>query len=388
MKPLTTDYDELFLQFEADVTAPDSMFYDEFNARAWRVAVSHDLAQTPTSRRLALAPFVQPPMWERLQPFVAFRVAMAVASVMRRYNNMKAAVAWLRKAVALVGSARNPTPLSATVFGSHVMFCLGHALQATGELAASKAAILSGLETLGTARSFKRYRAQMLVQLGATEMQLDNFKAALPILHSAYADLDPIGDIDQCIGALAHIVHAAEAVQQHAVALDAGVLLLDRCRIGRNGTSSIQSACGGTYALLGQYEQAKLSFSAALSIAPEGSNWIIMLRSWSAKIDQMVTLRRRCTFLGNHGWRMCNGCSLIREGMSSCGGCDRAWYCSEQCQRDQWSVHRPDCDACYACSSCIEDAHIAKCGQCRVARYCNAGCQRAHWPLHKLECKK
>jgi hypothetical protein len=30
--------------------------------------------------------------------------------------------------------------------------------------------------------------------------------------------------------------------------------------------------------------------------------------------------------------------------MSKCGRCKRAAYCSKECQRDHWKIHKLDCD--------------------------------------------
>ena len=37
------------------------------------------------------------------------------------------------------------------------------------------------------------------------------------------------------------------------------------------------------------------------------------------------------------------------------------------------------------CSQCGAPAH-KRCSQCSFTRYCSGECQRAHWPLHKSEC--
>ena len=37
------------------------------------------------------------------------------------------------------------------------------------------------------------------------------------------------------------------------------------------------------------------------------------------------------------------------------------------------------------CANCDQPA-IQKCGRCRVARYCSQECQRQHWRVHKAAC--
>jgi ankyrin repeat protein len=42
---------------------------------------------------------------------------------------------------------------------------------------------------------------------------------------------------------------------------------------------------------------------------------------------------------------------------------------------------------CAACgSSSPADAQFKKCSRCRAVRYCSKDCQRTHWPVHKATC--
>lgn len=40
------------------------------------------------------------------------------------------------------------------------------------------------------------------------------------------------------------------------------------------------------------------------------------------------------------------------------------------------------------CAYCNEPICNKKCGHCKLAFYCTQQCQKKHWPLHKFECKK
>lgn len=45
-------------------------------------------------------------------------------------------------------------------------------------------------------------------------------------------------------------------------------------------------------------------------------------------------------------YRICNVCRKIgtkRDGFGSCGQCRDVYYCGEDCQRKDWSVHRDEC---------------------------------------------
>jgi hypothetical protein len=41
-----------------------------------------------------------------------------------------------------------------------------------------------------------------------------------------------------------------------------------------------------------------------------------------------------------------------------------------------------------ACIGCEGPAAATRCSRCKFAYYCSAECQKDHWPLHKLSCKK
>lgn len=43
----------------------------------------------------------------------------------------------------------------------------------------------------------------------------------------------------------------------------------------------------------------------------------------------------------------------------------------------------------HVCSFCREFQLPTKlCGQCKTSRYCSSECQKKHWPVHKSECKE
>lgn len=42
---------------------------------------------------------------------------------------------------------------------------------------------------------------------------------------------------------------------------------------------------------------------------------------------------------------------------------------------------------CAACNEIKDCTSLMKCGGCRVVQYCSEDCQRADWPVHKDQCK-
>ena len=39
-----------------------------------------------------------------------------------------------------------------------------------------------------------------------------------------------------------------------------------------------------------------------------------------------------------------------------------------------------------ACAACGKDDPVSRCSLCKHTRYCSVDCQRAHWKVHKQDC--
>jgi hypothetical protein len=48
-----------------------------------------------------------------------------------------------------------------------------------------------------------------------------------------------------------------------------------------------------------------------------------------------------------------------------------------------WMTH----GACAGCGK-LQETKMKLCGRCRKARYCSDECLRSHWPVHKLSCER
>lgn len=78
-----------------------------------------------------------------------------------------------------------------------------------------------------------------------------------------------------------------------------------------------------------------------------------------------------------------------------CSGCHIAKYCSAECQKVHWKVHRPQCkntgiDACKVCAAtkATSGGPLLKCSGCQAAKYCSTECQKTDWKTHRPQCKK
>jgi hypothetical protein len=48
--------------------------------------------------------------------------------------------------------------------------------------------------------------------------------------------------------------------------------------------------------------------------------------------DEKLEMKKRCC-----------ACQEIKEKMMRCSGCHMAMYCSKECQKKDWSIHKPFC---------------------------------------------
>jgi len=107
---------------------------------------------------------------------------------------------------------------------------------------------------------------------------------------------------------------------------------------------------------------------------------------------------RKCGNMGCekvHGKRGDDG-AIIRLSVI-CKQCKISYYCSSECRSAAWAVHSLDCEAgkkraklvnCDACKKTLPYTRMKTCSRCRSAVYCSVECQRGAWPLHKVSCRK
>lgn len=82
----------------------------------------------------------------------------------------------------------------------------------------------------------------------------------------------------------------------------------------------------------------------------------------------------------------CQASDCNKDWKKLCSRCENGYYCSEECQRLDWSKHKVTCNTfCFA--ECLQHGHYRCCG-CLKVRYCSADCQRSDWENHRPKCVK
>ena len=120
------------------------------------------------------------------------------------------------------------------------------------------------------------------------------------------------------------------------------------------------------------------------------------------------------TAASTDGKRRCANCGKVVSEIKRCADCGKVKYCSRECQRKHWKIHKLECkkpssnskpinnkmadsestspgiglhdrDCCSSCGR--KSVKLKKCGACSKAWYCSQECQRSDWKEHKKVCK-
>ena len=71
-------------------------------------------------------------------------------------------------------------------------------------------------------------------------------------------------------------------------------------------------------------------------------------RDFSLRIDHTAMINLFSDGFRNAGQKVvkdkCSQCSLEKEHLKKCTGCYHSWYCSSQCQRQDWDKHKLECN--------------------------------------------
>ena len=90
---------------------------------------------------------------------------------------------------------------------------------------------------------------------------------------------------------------------------------------------------------------------------------------------------------------VCSVCS--KGGAKRCSGCKLQFYCSKECQQNDWKNHKTVCKLHQTslnqiqnvCSICAKEG-AKRCTKCKAQFYCSKECQQKDWKNHKVLCNE
>ena len=90
--------------------------------------------------------------------------------------------------------------------------------------------------------------------------------------------------------------------------------------------------------------------------------------------------------------KRCNFCKSTEQNLKACSRCKNAWYCGQECQKNDWPHHKELCGVkppiipAEKCANCGKVDCLRKCTRCRAVSYCSKECQQKDWSTHKNDC--
>ena len=99
--------------------------------------------------------------------------------------------------------------------------------------------------------------------------------------------------------------------------------------------------------------------------------------------------------------RSCGNGDCGNSGSKRCSQCKSVWYCSADCQKRDWREHKKNCklmmveqpeshprESVISCGKQgCPNRGLKKCTLCRIICYCSKDCQRKDWSVHKTTCR-
>lgn len=107
------------------------------------------------------------------------------------------------------------------------------------------------------------------------------------------------------------------------------------------------------------------------------------LKEFTASTSKFIAdLRAEAKKTGDN----CLYCLVGDVKLKKCSACNKAKYCSLDCQKNDRERHKSECvlPKCLNCKA--TGVKLQKCAACKKARYCSPECQSADWKIHKPYC--
>jgi len=248
-----------------------------------------------------------------------------------------------------------------------------------------------GSEDLKIADNQQTY-ACMLLECGEASRRLKRFHETCTML----ADADQI---------LKKSDRTAIPLQRQTLLLYCGRLARDKEQ-WQSAYNALDEACASDTIIvnaklhaqcmhsLGQLLRDFKQYEMAIDLYASGDACDATISAALAECKQLAAQPHRERIESANGYRLCSNpeCTAVEQWMPICMGCCTAWYCSTECQLDDWPQHKPCCHVCSYCEKALDrDAAVTlRCSRCKQAKYCGAECQAWHWREggHKERCIK
>jgi hypothetical protein len=122
--------------------------------------------------------------------------------------------------------------------------------------------------------------------------------------------------------------------------------------------------------------------------------YLIATKCAEKMLNTLTSITGEERFSAPEALTQCFNCHLMNFGGESkrldCSRCNTACYCSAECQKSHWPIHKKACKlvTCQHCEKLETTKLFSRCAGCQQVFYCERDCQRADWPKHKKNCKK
>jgi tetratricopeptide (TPR) repeat protein len=329
---------------------------------------------------------LQPLLKEKLSPQQERDVVMWLSSCYRSLNDYKAALPHAQRGVVLVQEVHGSRSLN------HALALKGLCIVQCGlkDFIAARKTIAEALAIMGerALQQDEHYGGMLAVQ-GDLDRDQGRYKEALAVYDKAKAVLVQYKEGREYGVLVSCMTFCHKGLHQWIEAVACSKEYVEHSR-NLHGTSHPEYATalhnlGVLLCDLKQYEEDIPRCEEALTIRQsvfgDKHEHTLMIVKELADARHWAQQSNRHLLDVGHEFRMCNQCGAVKEHMSKCDGCNRAWYCGPDCQLQHWPTHKPRCEVCLHCDTVLSKS--LHCSRCKKGKYCNAECFKAHWSEHK-----
>ncbi|KAI1090424.1 hypothetical protein F5B19DRAFT_494476 [Rostrohypoxylon terebratum] len=128
---------------------------------------------------------------------------------------------------------------------------------------------------------------------------------------------------------------------------------------------------------------ATLSMELSVKIDDRFLTALHVLRPWLPNIEQQLQLFTALNEYKNDGTPWVSGSKNLEDTLETSG--DELWYSGLGHSADEEPKSEMSSNACLSCRDF--ESNLFRCTRCKMARYCSKDCQRYDWMVHKRVCE-